>query len=102
MRTLFKTIESFLQVTNMIGKVQINIPRWLFRIDIFSENIIEECIINIKLTNGPIFGHSNRKHNMNSDSLDNVTKSVGVVETKYLNIAFGNKSDSETFNRAIK
>lgn len=66
-------------MTNMIEKMQVNMPRWLFHIDIFNESIIEEYILDIKLTNEPFVGHNNRKQNMNSSSIDNRTKSVSVV-----------------------
>ena len=102
MRCLFEAIKSFLQQTNMIREARINVPMRLFHIDLFNKMTIEECILDIKLAKRPVVGHSKRKDNMNSGSLDNRATSVSVVKTKYLCIAFGNKAGFETLDRSIR
>ena len=74
----------------------------LFHIYLFNKMTIEECILDIKLAKRPVVGHSKRKDNMNSGSLDDRAKSVSVVKTKYLCIAFGNKAGFETLDRSIR
>ena len=81
---MFKAIKSFLQQTDMIREARINVPRRLFHIDLFSKMTIEECILDIKLAERPVVGHSKRKDNTNSGSLDDRAKSVSVVKTRYL------------------
>ena len=97
-RSLFEAIKSFLQLTDMIREVGVNIPRRLFHIDMFSKMTIKKCILDIKLTERPFVGHNKKEDNMDSCSLHNRTKSVSVVETKYLCIAFGNNVSFKTLN----
>ena len=85
-------------MTDMIREVGVNITRRLFHIDMFGKMTIKKCIIDIKLTERPFVGHSKREDNTDSYSLDNRTKSVSVVKTRYLCIAFGNKASFETLN----
>ena len=89
-------------MTDMMRKARINIPRRLLHINMFSKSTIEEGVLDVKLPKRPFVGHNKRKHNTNSGSLDNRTKSVSVVETGYLCIAFGNKASFVTFNSAIR
>ena len=63
---------------------------------------IEECILDIKLAERLVVGHSKRKDNTNSGSLDDRAKSVNVVKTRYLCIAFGNKASFEMLDRSIR
>ena len=98
---MFEAIKSFLQQTNMIREARINVPRTLFHIGLFSKMTIEECILDIKLAERPVVGHSKRKDNTNSGSLDDRAKSVSVVKTRYLCIALSNKAGFETLNRSI-
>ena len=100
-RSLFEAIESFLQLTYMIRVPGINVPRRLFHIDIFSESVIEECLLHIKLAERPSVGNSKREHNTNSSSLNNRIESVSVIKTKYLSIAFGHKTSLEALNGPI-
>ncbi len=99
-RGLLEAVESFLQLTNMIGKA-VNIARGLFHINMFSEMPVEECIFDIKLAKGPFVGHSKRENNTDSGSFDDRTKGVSVVKTRYLCVALGNKAGFETLDRAI-
>ena len=64
----------------------------------FSKMTIKKCILDIKLTERPFVGHSKREDNTDNCSLDNKTKSVSVVETRYLCIAFGNNTSFKTLN----
>jgi hypothetical protein len=100
-RGLLKAIKSFLQLTNMIGKARVNIARGLFHINMFSEMLVEERIFYIKLAKGPFVSHSKRENNTDSGSLDDRTKSVSVVKTRYLCVALGNKTSFETLDRSI-
>lgn len=100
--SLLEAIESFLQLTDIIRKVKINIFRMLFHINALSESIVEKCILNVKLSKMPFIGHNKRKHNMDNGTLDSMTKSVSVVEIRYLCIAFGNKTSFETLDGSIK
>ena len=95
-RSRFEAIKSFLQLTDMIRETGVNIPKRLFHIDMFSKMTIKKCILDIKLTEIPFVGHNKREDNM--DNCSNMTKSVSVVETRYLCIAFGNKASFETLN----
>ena len=97
-KSLFEAIKSFLQLIDMIREAGVNIPRRLFHIDMFSKMTIKKCTLDIKLTARPFVGHSKREDNTDSCSLDNRTKSVSVVETRYLCIAFGNKASFEKLN----
>jgi hypothetical protein len=101
MRGLLEAVESFLQLTNMIGKARVNIARGLFHINMFSEMPVEEHIFDIKLANGSFVGHNKRENNTDSGSLDDRTKSVNVVKTRYLCVALGNKTGFETLDRTI-
>ena len=100
-RGLLEAVESFLQLTNMIGKARVNIARGLFHINMFSEMPVEEHIFDIKLTKGPFVGHNKRENNTDSGSFDDRTKGVSVVKTRYLCVAFGNKAGFEMLDRAI-
>ena len=102
MRCLFEAIKSFLQQTNMIREARINVPRRLFHTDLFSNMTIEKCILDIKLAKRPVIGHSKRKDNTNSGSLDDRAKSVSVVKTRYLCIALGNKAGFKALDRSIE
>ena len=86
----------------MIGVAGVNIPRRLFHIDRFSKMTIKECILDIKLAKRPVIGHSKRKDNTNSGSLDDRAKSVSVVKTRYLCIALGNKAGFKALDRSIE
>ena len=98
---MFEAIKSFLQQTNMIREARINVPRRLFHTDLFSKITIEECILDIKLAKRLVIGHSKKKDNTNSGSIDDRAKSVSVVKIKYLCIAFGNKAGFKALDRSI-
>ena len=85
----------------MIREARINVPRRLFHTDLFSNMNIEKCILDIKLAKRPVIGHSKRKDNTNSGSLDDRAKSVSVVKTRYLCIALGNKAGFKALDRSI-
>lgn len=102
MQSLLETIESFLQLTDMIREMRINVARRLFHIDNFNEMSIEERVHDVKLPKRPLIDPSKRKYNTNSSSLDNRAESVSVVKTKYLRVTFGDKTGLESFNGAIR
>ena len=89
-------------MTDMMRKTRINIPRKLLHINMFSKSTIEEGVLDVKLPKRPFVGHNKRKYNTDSGSLDNRTKGVSVVETRYLCITFGNKASFETLDRSIR
>ena len=71
--------------------------------NMFNKSVIEESILDIKLPKRPFSCDCNRKHNTNSGNIDNLTKSVSVVETRNLSIIFGIKKTSlETLDGSIR
>jgi hypothetical protein len=76
---------------NMIRKARIDIAKRLFHIDIFIKSVIKEVIFDFKLMNWPLVGDNRRKNDKNNSSLDNMTKGISVVKTKYLRITLCEK-----------
>ena len=70
--------------------------------NMFNKSVIEESILDIKLLKRLFICDYNRKHNTNSGSFDNWTKSVSVVETRNLSITFSNKRSLETLDGSIR
>lgn len=67
------------------------------------EIVVKDCVLDIKLLNGLFVGHINREHNMDSDSIDNRTKGISVVQIKYLCVVFGKEVSFEAaLYRAIR
>jgi len=69
--------------------------------NIFNNSVIEESILNIKLPKTPFIYDRNRKHNTDSGSFDNQTKSVNVVKIRNLSITFDNKMSLEMLDGSI-
>ena len=66
---LFQAINSFVKLTNMVGKRGINILGRLCHVHGFFNTSIKESIIEIELTKLPPFGHDNTKHYPNKESI---------------------------------
>ena len=86
----------------MIRKVGIKVPNGLLHIYMFIEMTSEKYIFEIMLINGLFVGHNKRENNTDYGGLGDKTKSVSVVQIRYLCVALGNKMSFEMFNRFVR
>lgn len=63
---------------------------------------MEECILDIKLTDGPVVGYGHSKDGANGGRFDYRTESVRVILTGVLMKPFGNQTCFVACKRAIR
>jgi hypothetical protein len=63
---------------------------------------MKKCIVNIKLSYGPLVRHGKRKNNTNGSRFDNGTKSIFIINALHLIVTFGNKTGFEAIYRTIR
>lgn len=73
----------------MVGSIKIGKPGWLTHEDLFGKVTIEECIVNIKLTDGPMKRYGNKEDKSNDCRSNNETKSVKIINSFNLIVALG-------------
>ena len=77
--SLLEDVESFLQVTYMIGKARINVPEGLLYIYMFIDMAIEKHILAILLTKGQFVGHNKKENNTDCGGLNDKAKGVNAI-----------------------
>ena len=90
--SLFQAIDSLLKATHMSRKMRINKGRSLRHEDFFSKETMKKCILNIKLTIGPMIGNSNEQDKINGGRANKRSKTVMKVDTFLLMIASSDQS----------
>jgi hypothetical protein len=89
---LFKTIESFIQFTNIPGMILADKTRRLTHIDLLIKNTMKESILHIELTKGPSSRHNNGEDKSNSGSLNNRTECILIINAIPLVVPFSDQT----------
>ena len=87
-RSLFETIESSTELTNMCWASRIHISRWLLHVDRCTKVAMQKCIFDIKLSKFPAFNNCNCEDNSDAGSLDDRLKSLRKIHSIDLIKAF--------------
>lgn len=72
-------------------QIRINKTRRLNHVGILLKLAMQKCIINVQLSNGPIFLNSNGEDNSNSYWFNNMTKRLIIINTMLLMKSFGHQ-----------
>ena len=83
-------------------KFLINKPQWLTHIHILMELTLQECIINIKLINGPTTTNCQTKNKLNGGRFDYWVEGVMVINSWSLMKTLCNQPSCKPVNRTIR
>lgn len=77
---LLQAIEGFAKKAHIVRPGGTHEARRLSAIHLLLEIAVEECILHVKLVNGPWAGRGNAKHNANGGRFDNRAECLIVVD----------------------
>lgn len=80
----------------------VNKPKRLGLIDVFLENAIEECIIEIKLSHGSVTRDGKSSHHLNGNRFDDRTVVVIKIKTWNLMESFGHQLSLLLIHKTIR